>query len=87
VVTRYAQTERARMKVMVAARRSLQLLNLALLTASRTYSKESSITVSVGNMPRVGDRRRAQQPIAFPDRRIVDQRVPAPRTEESRIPA
>jgi pyrroloquinoline quinone (PQQ) biosynthesis protein C len=87
VVKRYAQTERSRMKVMVAARRSLQLLNLALLTASRTYAKENAITVTMGNMPRVGDRRQGQQPIAFPDRRIVDQRVSVPRTEESRIPA
>jgi len=87
VVTRYAQTERSRMKVMVAARRSLQLLNLALLTASRVYSKENAITVTMGNIPRAGDRRRGQQPIGFPDRRIVDQRVPAPRSEESRIPA
>jgi pyrroloquinoline quinone (PQQ) biosynthesis protein C len=87
VVKRYAQTERSRMKVMVAARRSLQLLNLALLTASRVYSKENAITVTMGNIPRAGDRRRGQQPIGFPDRRIVDQRVPTPRTEESRIPA
>jgi hypothetical protein len=72
---------------MVAARRSLQLLNLALLTASRVYSKENAITVTMGNIPRAGDRRRGQQPIGFPDRRIVDQRVPTPRTEESRIPA
>jgi len=38
IVARYAQTERSRMKVMAAARRSLQLLNLALLTSSREYS-------------------------------------------------
>jgi len=87
VVTRYARTERARMKVMVAARRSLQLLNLALLTASRTYSKENAITVTMGNIPRASDRRRAQQPIPFPDRRIVDQRVTIPRAEESRVSA
>jgi len=72
---------------MVAARRSLQLLNLALLTASRTYSKENAITVTMGNIPRASDRRRAQQPIPFPDRRIVDQRVTIPRAEESRVSA
>jgi pyrroloquinoline quinone (PQQ) biosynthesis protein C len=87
VVTRYAKTERSRMKVMVAARRSLQLLNLALLTASRVYSRENAITVTMGNIPRAGDRRHGQQPIGFPDRRIVDQRVPTPRSEDSRIPA
>src|SRR6266850_9841 len=38
IVARYARTERDRMKVMNAARRSLQLLNLALLTSSRAYS-------------------------------------------------
>ena len=74
IVARYAQTERARMKVMAAARRSLQLLNLALLTASREYSyadRRKSIPQAAAE-PRVADRRRSRQPIAFPDRRIVE---------------
>ena len=73
VVTRYAKTERERMKVMAAARRSLQLLNQALLTPSRAYSDCSSVVLRE-TVSRSADRRRAQQPIGFPDRRIVDRR-------------
>lgn len=77
IVARYAQTEPARLRVMAAARRSLQLLNLALLTASREYSCSGQIrsSISNGKEPRTGDRRRSQQLIAFPDRRIVDRYV------------
>jgi hypothetical protein len=74
IVARYAQTERARMKVMAAARRSLQLLNLALLTAGREYSyadRRKSLALTAAE-PRMADRRRAREPIAFPDRRIVE---------------
>src|SRR5580693_3329638 len=46
IVARNAKTERARMKVMMAARRSLQLLNLALLTSSRAYSADTASAVS-----------------------------------------
>jgi pyrroloquinoline quinone (PQQ) biosynthesis protein C len=74
IVARYAQTERSRMKVMAAARRSLQLLNLALLTASREYSSMQQPRPVHANATasRSIDRRRARQPIAFPDRRIVE---------------
>lgn len=74
IVARYAQTERARMKVMAAARRSLQLLNLALLTAGREYSyADPRKPVALTAMePRMTDRRHSRQPIAFPDRRIVE---------------
>lgn len=73
IVARYAQTERSRMKVMAAARRSLQLLNLALLTSSREYSSAGETrSARVGAQePRAIDRRRARQPISFPDRRVV----------------
>jgi pyrroloquinoline quinone (PQQ) biosynthesis protein C len=77
IVARYAQTERARMKVMAAARRSLQLLNLALLTSSREYSRQIRFAISIGREARTVDRRRSQQLIAFPDRRIVDRQVGA----------
>jgi pyrroloquinoline quinone (PQQ) biosynthesis protein C len=87
VVARYALTERSRMKVMTAARRSVQLLNLALLTASRTYTKEIGPVISRVNVARTGDRRRSQQPIPFPDRRIVDRRPAAPPADELRRPA
>ncbi len=82
IVARYAQTERARMKVMVAARRSLQLMNLALLTASRVYcpqaQAQAQARAQASPVPsavlgsRAADRRRSRQPIAFPDRRIVE---------------
>ncbi len=73
IVARHAQTDRVRMKVMAAARRSLQLLNLALLTAGREYSPQAlrSRPSAAGEL-RIIDRRRSRQPIAFPDRRIVE---------------
>ena len=77
IVARYAQSERERMKVMTAARRSLQLLNLALLTASREYSYSAPLrSISLVKEP-LTNRRRSQQAIPFPDRRIVDRRVGA----------
>jgi len=75
VVTRYAHTDRSRMRVMSAARRSLQLLNLALLSAARAYSRESVFADSEITVPQAIERRRSQLPIAFPDRRIVDRRA------------
>ena len=73
IVARYAQSERERMKVMTAARRSLQLLNLALLTASREYSYSAPLrSISLVKQPLAIDRRRSQQAIPFPERRIVD---------------
>ncbi len=74
IVARYARTERERMKVMNAARRSLQLLNLALLTSSRAYSTGAAHEISMSHDRRATDRRQAQQPIAFPDRRVIDRR-------------
>jgi pyrroloquinoline quinone (PQQ) biosynthesis protein C len=74
IVARSAQTERARMKVMTAARRSLQLLNLALLTSSRAYSGHAASATSIVHERRSADRRQTHANIAFPDRRIVDRR-------------
>src|SRR5882757_7804527 len=74
IVARSAQTERARMKVMAAARRSLQLLNLALLTSSRAYSGNAASAASMVHERRSADRRQTHANIAFPDRRIVDRR-------------
>jgi len=73
IVARYARTERAQMKVMTAARRSLQLLNLALLTSSRVYSTGAA-PASIERERRVVDRRLVQEHIAFPDRRVIDRR-------------
>ena len=74
IVARYARTERAQMKVMTATRRSLQLLNLALLTSSRAYSGDAASVASIAHERRSADRRLARANIAFPDRRIVDRR-------------
>ena len=74
VVARYATTGRERMRVMAAARRSLQLLNLALLTASREYLADSALKAE-RRPPATGERRHSQQPIAFPDRRLVGRRA------------
>lgn len=74
IVARYARTERAQMKVMTAARRSVQLLNLALLTSSRAYSTGAVPAISTGRERRATDRRQVQQPIGFPDRRVIDRR-------------
>ena len=76
VVARYATTDRLQMKVMAAARRSLQLLNLALLTASYAYS-ESAPVFSRGGLALGEERRRSQEPIGFPDRRIVERKPEA----------
>src|SRR6202011_2924717 len=57
IVARNAKTERARMKVMMAARRSLQLLNLALLTSSRAYSGNATCAASIVRERRSADRR------------------------------
>jgi pyrroloquinoline quinone (PQQ) biosynthesis protein C len=79
IVARYARTEHARMKVMTAARRSLQLLNLALLTSSRAYSAGAGCAgaspgISIEPERRTADRRVSQHPLAFPNRRVVDRR-------------
>jgi pyrroloquinoline quinone (PQQ) biosynthesis protein C len=74
VVARYARTERDHMKVMTAARRSLQLLNLALLTSSRAYSGNAACAASIVRERRSADRRQTLANTAFPDRRIVHRR-------------
>lgn len=85
IVARNAQTERVRMKVMAAARRSLQLLNLALLTAGREYSPQALArpALSAAQEPRLADRRRSRQPIPFPDRRIFERHAGAVTTDGS----
>ncbi len=87
IVARNAQTERVRMKVMAAARRSLQLLNLALLTAGREYSPQAQArpVSSAAQEPRLADRRRSRQPIAFPDRRIFERHAGAVTADGSQL--
>ncbi len=68
VIRRYARTENERWRAMRAARRSLQLLNLALLTSSRFYDSVATAPTDTA-APRV-ERRCRQVPIGFPERRI-----------------
>lgn len=68
VVRRYARTEHERGRVMRAARRSLQLLNLALLTSSRFYDGVG--TTSPDAAAQLVERRIRQVPIGFPERRV-----------------
>lgn len=71
IIVAYAQTEQMRRKVMAAARRSLQLMNLALLTASREYSAKPVPSTTSNRIPSLVERRRSQHPIPFPDRRVA----------------
>jgi pyrroloquinoline quinone (PQQ) biosynthesis protein C len=75
IVKNYATTERMQTKVMLAAKRSLQLLSQALNTAYSAYSvAEPSQELAVAGIKRENDRRAAQKVVAFPDRRFSDRR-------------
>jgi pyrroloquinoline quinone (PQQ) biosynthesis protein C len=73
VVKRYATTGRVQTKVMLAAKRSLQLLHLALHTSYRAYSV-NELPIDVPLNKRTIDRRKNLETIAFPDRRFGDRR-------------
>jgi pyrroloquinoline quinone (PQQ) biosynthesis protein C len=73
VVKRYAVTERLQSKVMLAAKRSLQLLHLALHTSYRAYSV-MEVPVDVPNDQRADERRKQQRLISFPERRFGERR-------------
>jgi pyrroloquinoline quinone (PQQ) biosynthesis protein C len=72
VIKRYATSERLQTKAMLAAKRSLQLLNLAFNTSYRAYSQVEPVAVE--HDLRVGERRRLAAAIAFPERRFADRR-------------
>ena len=74
IVKNYATTERMQTKVMIAAKRSLQLMNQALLTAYSAYSVAKSKESGVVENKRADDRRGTQKYVAFPDRRFSDRR-------------
>jgi pyrroloquinoline quinone (PQQ) biosynthesis protein C len=77
IVERYATTDDLRMRSMVAAKRSLELLDHALLTAYRAYSQLPSGTFQTL------ERRTRDMPIGFPERRF---RVrPRPTANSSRL--
>src|SRR5260221_9275247 len=76
-VARYATTERMQTKVMLAAKRSIQLLDNALRTGYQAYSVSEETVVPASEL-RAGDkraeRRKGQQVLAFPERRFIDRR-------------
>ncbi len=74
IVQRYATTDALRTRAMLAAKRSLELLDNALITAYRSYSQ---IRLA---KPHGTERRKAEVAIPFPDRRLVQHRAPAART-------
>jgi pyrroloquinoline quinone (PQQ) biosynthesis protein C len=80
IVKRYATTERMQTKVMLAAKRSLQLLDQALHVAYQAYSLTPAqpLREAAAAEKRVherrSDRRRVQALLSFPDRRFGERR-------------
>ena len=74
IVKRYATTERMRTKVMLAAKRSLQLLHLAFNTSYRAYSPVTAISTQMEQDNRANERRSTARNTGFPDRRFSDRR-------------
>jgi pyrroloquinoline quinone (PQQ) biosynthesis protein C len=74
IVKRYAVTEKAQMRVMMASKRSLQLLNQALHTAYKAYTPAGSSDQKVEENKRANDRRTSQKAMGFPERRFADRR-------------
>jgi pyrroloquinoline quinone (PQQ) biosynthesis protein C len=77
IVKRYATTERMQTKVMLAAKRSIQLLHNALLTGYQAYSVSEETVVPESELraaDKRADRRNVQQTLFFPERRFSDRR-------------
>jgi pyrroloquinoline quinone (PQQ) biosynthesis protein C len=74
IVKRYATTERIQTRVMLAAKRSVQLLNQALHTAYQAYTPTQAVERRADADKRADERRHAQRAVAFPDRRFGDRR-------------
>lgn len=74
IVKRYAITERTQTRVMLAAKRSLQLLHLALNTSYRAYSFAQDNQTALADDRRANERRQISRPLAFPDRRFGERR-------------
>ncbi|MCW5624759.1 MAG: iron-containing redox enzyme family protein [Burkholderiales bacterium] len=73
IVKRHALTERAQMRVMLATKRSLELLHLALHSSFRAYSTVDR-TEFAADDKRACERRSALRTISFPERRFGDRR-------------
>ena len=77
IVKRYATTERMQTKVMLAAKRSVQLLHNALLTGYQAYSVSEPTAVPQNELraaDKRADRRHDKQTLSFPERRFCDRR-------------
>ena len=74
IVERYATSENMRSKVMLAAKRSIQLLHLAFDTSYRAYTEEKHDHSLLGADLRGSERRGCEQPTGFPERRFADRR-------------
>jgi len=74
IVKRYATTEKMQTRVMLAAKRSIQLLHNALLTGYQAYSPPQFSGESIDTDKRETDRRAQQLRLAFPDRRFRERR-------------
>jgi len=73
VVKRYATSERIQVRVMQAAKRSLQLMELAFDTAFRAYSATERSGPPERDY-RIGERRERDVPLEFPERRFGERR-------------
>jgi len=82
IIKRYATTDRMQMRVMLAAKRSVQLLNQALLAGYQAYTPAKAVPAPAAEK-RAGnkgsDHRAAARFISFPDRRFGDRRGRASR--------
>jgi pyrroloquinoline quinone (PQQ) biosynthesis protein C len=74
IVKRYATTEKMQTRVMLAAKRSIQLLHNALLTGYQAYSPTQIRKARAVGDKRGQDRRLAYQTVGFPDRRFNERR-------------
>jgi pyrroloquinoline quinone (PQQ) biosynthesis protein C len=74
IVQRYATTERMQTRVMLAAKRSIQMLDHALVTSYQAFSEASVPGERVARDLRAADRRKGQVVLAFPDRRFRERR-------------
>lgn len=77
IVRKYATTERMQTKVMLAAKRSVQLLQNALETGYKAYSVTEETVVPDSNQrasDQCADRRQMQLLMTFPERRFGDRR-------------
>jgi len=74
IVKRYATTERTQTRVMLAAKRSVQLLSQALLASYQAYSPAQVSDETIDADKRANERRMQQLRLACPDRRFRERR-------------